>query len=90
MSGMAQMAKRPGSNPKSEWAFFDVVYTDGSQRSNRRVPLALLGGPDEEAEARDYIVAQDREIAAKSGQPPLKIASILRLGAKPPKYAKTK
>jgi len=83
------MAKKPGSNPKNEWAFFDVVYTDGSQRSNRRVPLALLGGPEEDEEARAYIIAQDREIAEKSGQPPLQIASILRVGAKPPKYAKT-
>ena len=31
----AQMAKRPGTNPKNEWAFFDVVYEDGTQRSNR-------------------------------------------------------
>ena len=82
------MAKRPGSNPKNEWAFFDVVYEDGSQRSNRRVPLALLGGPDDDAPAREYIIEQDREIAAKSGQPPLAIATIVRVGAKPPKYAK--
>ena len=38
------MAKKPGSNNKGEWAFFDVVYEDGSQRSNRRVPSELLGG----------------------------------------------
>jgi hypothetical protein len=38
------MAKRPGSNPKGEFVFFDVVYEDGSQRSNRRVPAELLGG----------------------------------------------
>ena len=36
------MAKKPGSNNKGEWAFFDVVYEDGSQRSNRRVPAELL------------------------------------------------
>ncbi len=84
------MAKRPGSNPKNEWAFFNVVYEDGSQRSNRRVPLALLGGQDEDALAREYILEQDREIAQKSGQPPLEIASILRVGAKPAKYPKEK
>ena len=82
------MAKRPGSNPKSEWAFFDVVYEDGTQRSNRRVPIALLGGPDDDAPARDYIIEQDREIAAKSGQPALEISTIVRVGAKPPKYPK--
>jgi hypothetical protein len=84
------MAKRPGTNPKNEWAFFDVVYEDGSQRSNRRVPLALLGGQDDDAPARDYIIEQDREIAQKSGQPPLEITAIVRVGAKPPKYPKPK
>ena len=38
------MAKKPGTNPKGEFVFFDVVYEDGSQRSNRRVPAELLGG----------------------------------------------
>jgi len=83
---MANMAKRPGSNLKNEWAFFDVMYTDGSQRSNRRVPLALLGGLEKDAPAREYLVEQDRAIAEKSGQPPLEIASIRRVGAKPAKY----
>ena len=80
------MAKRPGTNVKNEWAFFDVVYEDGSQRSNRRVPLALLDGLEGEAPARGYLIEQDREIAEKSGQPPLEIASIRRVGAKPAKY----
>jgi hypothetical protein len=83
---MANMAKKPGSNPKNEWAFFDVVYEDGSQRSNRRVPLSLLGGLDQDTSAREYLIEQDREIAEKSGQPPLEIASIHRVGAKPAKY----
>lgn len=87
LEGMARMAKRPGSNPKNEWAFFNVIYEDGSQRSNRRVPLALVSGPEKDAPARDFIMEQDREIAEKSGQPPLAIASIFRVGAKPPKYA---
>ena len=38
------MAKKPGTNPKGEFAFFNVVYEDDSQRSNRRVPAELLGG----------------------------------------------
>ena len=37
------MAKKPGTNPKGEFAFFNVVYEDDSQRSNRRVPSELLG-----------------------------------------------
>ena len=36
------MAKKPGTNPKGEFVFFDVVYEDGSQRSNRRVPAELV------------------------------------------------
>jgi hypothetical protein len=76
------MAKKPGTNPKGEFAFFDVVYEDGSQRSNRRVPSELLGGPDGDEPARGYIIEQDREIAEKSGRPPLKIKEISRVGAK--------
>jgi len=80
------MAKRPGTNVKNEWAFFDVIYEDGSQRSNRRVPLSLLDGLEGDAPARGYLIEQDREIAEKSGQPPLEIASLRRVGAKPAKY----
>jgi hypothetical protein len=79
---MADMAKRPGSNPKNEWAFFDVVYEDGSQRSNRRVPAELLGGLEKDEPARGFIIEQDREIAEKSGRPALSIKSIRRAGAK--------
>jgi hypothetical protein len=76
------MAKKPGTNPKGEFAFFDVVYEDGSQRSNRRVPADLLGGLDGDEPARGYIIEQDRDIAEKGGRPPLKIKEISRVGAK--------
>jgi hypothetical protein len=76
------MAKKPGTNPKGEFAFFDVVYEDGSQRSNRRVPAELLGGLEGDEPARGFIIEQDREIAEKSGRPPLKIKEISRAGAK--------
>ena len=59
------MAKKPGTNPKGEFAFFNVVYEDGSQRSNRRVPAELLGGLDGDEPARGFIMEQDREIAEK-------------------------
>ena len=62
------MAKKPGTNPKGEFAFFNVVYEDGSQRSNRRVPSELLGGLDGDEPARGFIMEQDREIAEKSGR----------------------
>ncbi len=67
------MAKKPGTNPKGEFVFFDVVYEDGSQRSNRRVPAELLGGLEKDAPALGFIIEQDREIAEKSGRAPLKI-----------------
>lgn len=76
------MAKKPGTNPKGEFVFFDVVYEDGSQRSNRRVPSELLGGLEKDEPARGFIMEQDREIAEKSGRAPLKIQSISRSGGK--------
>ena len=74
------MARKPSS--KSEFVLFDVTYEDGSQRSNRRVPVELLGGLDGDQPARAAIEEQDRDIAEKSGQPPLRIKSIKRAGKK--------
>ena len=76
------MAKKPGTNPKGEFAFFNVVYDDDSQRSNRRVPSELLGGLDGDEPAHAFIMEQDREIAEKSGKRVLEIKSIERVGAK--------
>src|SRR3954465_14423306 len=76
------MAKKPGTNPKGEFAFFNVVYEDDSQRSNRRVPSELLGGLDGDEPARAFIMEQDREIAEKSGRPVLEIKRLERVGAK--------
>jgi hypothetical protein len=76
------MATKPGTKPKNEFVFFDVVYEDGSQRSNRRVPAELLDGPTKDEAARGFIIEQDREIAEKSGRLPLAIKSIRRAGAR--------
>jgi len=78
------MAKRPGTNPKNEFVFFDVIYEDGTQRSNRRVPAELFVGVgiDKDAAARGFIIEQDREIAEKSGRPTLAIKSLRRSDAK--------
>jgi hypothetical protein len=76
------MAKKPGTNPKNEFVLFDVVYEDGSQRSNRRVPADLLNRLEKDEPARGFIIEQDREIAEKSGRPPLRIKSISRASAK--------
>ena len=65
--------------PRTEFVLFNVVYEDGSQRSNRRVPAELLGGIDGDEPARVLIEQQDREISAKSGLPPLTIKRIVRV-----------
>lgn len=82
MAEKPPMPKKPGTNPKGEFAFFNIVYEDGSQRSNRRVPADILGGLEGDEPARGYIMEQDREIAHKSGKPPLAIKSIERVGVK--------
>jgi hypothetical protein len=76
------MARKP--TKRSEFVLFDVIYEDGSQRSNRRVPGDALGGLDGDEPARIIIEQQDREIAEKSGQIPLQIKSLQRAGAKLP------
>ena len=72
------MAKKPTA--RSEYVFFDVIYEDGSQRSNRKVDSGLLGGLDGDEPAREAIMEQDRAIAQKSGLPPLAIKTIKRSG----------
>lgn len=73
------MAK-PGK--RMEYVFFNVIYEDGSQRSNRRVPLDALAGDDTDHSARAAIEAQDREVAEKSGKAPLVIKSLERVGGR--------
>jgi hypothetical protein len=60
------MPRKPGLN--SEFVMFDVVYEDGTQRSNRKVPRALTGGIDGDKPAHEFLIEQDRDIAEKSGQ----------------------
>lgn len=72
------MAKKPTA--RSEFVFFDVIYEDGSQRSNRKVESSLLGGLDGDEPARTAIMDQDRAISEKSGLPPLAIKTIRRSG----------
>jgi len=74
------MAKKPTA--RTEFVLFDVIYEDGSQRSNRRVPADVLGGLDGDEPAREVIMEQDRSIAEKSGLPPLQIKSLKRSAGK--------
>ena len=66
------------SRAASAFVMFDVVYADGTRRSNRKVPLSALGGLDGDEPARGIIEAQDREIAAASGRPRSHVKSITR------------
>ena len=72
------MAKKPTA--RTEFVLFDVIYEDGSQRSNRKVPADLLGGLDKDEPARTFIMEQDQAIAEKSGMPPLAIKTLRRSG----------
>ena len=74
------MARKPAT--RAEFTLFDVVYEDGSQRSNRRVPSNVLGDVDGDDAARAVIEEQDRRIAEKSGAPALAVKSIHRSGTK--------
>lgn len=69
------MAKKPTA--RVEYAFFNVVYEDGSQKSNRKVSAEVLNDPyDKDKAIREAIEEQDRVISEKSGLPPLAIKSI--------------
>lgn len=72
------MARKPTA--RSEFVMFDVIYEDGSQRSNRKVDSNLLGGLDGDEPAKAAIEEQDRAISEKSGLPPLSIKTIKRSG----------
>jgi hypothetical protein len=74
------MARKP--TPRTEFVLFNVIYEDGTQRSNRKVPGHLLGGLDGDKPARAVIEQQDRDIAAKSGLPPMAIKSMSRVNGK--------
>ena len=74
------MARKPGTRATGEFVLFDVIYEDGTQRSNRRVPADALGGIDGDDPARAIIEAQDREIAERSGLPPSRIKQLHRAG----------
>ena len=74
------MARKPAA--RVEFTLFDVIYEDGSRRSNRRVPSDVLGGIDGDAAARAVIEEQDRVIAERSGTPAIAVKSIYRSGSR--------
>lgn len=72
------MAKKQQARP-SGFVLFNVVYEDGTQTSNRKVPAIELGGLDGDDPARTIIEAQDQKIAEKSGNPRAQIKSLARV-----------
>lgn len=74
------MARNGGKKSKQdgEFVLFDVMYEDGSKRSNRRVPASLLGGLDGDAPALTVLIDEDRKLGEISGNPRPAIKSISR------------
>ena len=52
---------------ESEFIAFDVIYEDGSQRSNRRVASADIDPIDGDKSVQALIEEQDRKIEEMSG-----------------------
>jgi len=73
------MAKKQQARP-SGFVLFDVLYEDGTQTSNRKVPVTELGGLDGDAPARTFVESQDRKIGEMSGSPRAPIKTIARSG----------
>lgn len=72
------MAKRPGSRRVEEFVLFDVLYEDGTQTSNRKVPASELDCLEGDEAAKPYIEDEDRKIAAMSRKPRGPIKSVTR------------
>lgn len=64
--------------PEGKFVFFDVIYADGTRRSNRKVPSGLLGGLEGDEPARTELAEQDKRIAEASGKPAPIIAKLVR------------
>ena len=74
------MAKKP----ETRFTLFDVLYEDGTLRSNCKIPTEILGGLDGDDPARNFIEAKEREISEKSGQVRRQVKMIRRAGERWP------
>lgn len=74
--GRSNCNRKPKAEP--EFVLFDVLYEDGTRRSNRRVPSSALGGLEGDAPAQAILEAQDRELGEVSGHPRPPIKSVSR------------
>jgi hypothetical protein len=73
------MARMKRSTDKQSAILFNIIYEDGTLSSNRKVPPDALNGFDDNAAARAFLEAQDRDIAEKSGRPRGRIKTVTRL-----------
>ena len=72
------MARRPGARRVEEFVVFNVLYEDGTQTSNRKVPSSELDDIDGDVRVKPFIEEQDRKIAEMSGKPRGPIKSVTR------------
>ena len=72
------MARGKKPRASAEFLLFDVVYEDGSRRSNRRIQASDLDGIDDDARVRELLEEQDAKIAEKSGQARVGIKTVTR------------
>jgi metal-responsive CopG/Arc/MetJ family transcriptional regulator len=69
-----RMLKKQG---QQRFAYFDVVYADGTRTSRRRI-LETEGDAQDENWAKTHIMEQDRKIAEMSGHDRGRIMSLTR------------
>ena len=69
--------KKPSTNVEA--VVVNVLYEDGTQSSNRRIPGLELTGFDDDAVIRQAVEAQDDKIAELSGQKRGPIKSVQRI-----------
>ena len=72
--------KKPTVSP--DVVVVNVLYEDGTQSSNRRLPGLELSGYDDDAAIRHAVEAQDQKIAELSGQARGPIKSIQRVASR--------
>ncbi len=63
----------------SEYVLFDVLYEDGTQTSNRKIPLSELHGNDADNAAKAFVEAQDGKIAEASGSRRAAVKTVVRV-----------
>ena len=75
-----EMARKKTAAVDIGYFLVNVLYEDGSQRSNRKVLNSQLSGFDDKADILTAIEQQDQKIADLSGLARASIASITKVG----------